>query len=93
MLKNERGRYLQGWELMPKLGFKRGSHLPMEGFETRVVDGVQFRCLPNYHLGIGPKRSRHRILYACTCGLWIPFGRAGQHMKGKVHREMEAEGA
>ena len=74
MLKHN-GYYLHAYQLLPKLGFSPGGHLPPEGFPERLVEGVQFRCLP-----ATPGRRKHRIEYRCaTCDRWIPYGRAGQH--------------
>jgi hypothetical protein len=79
MLKNQRGHFMQGWELMPILGFNRGGHLPPEGFGPIEVHGVTFKCEP----ALGGK---HRVKYFCIpCRKWIPYGRAGQHVKGAKH--------
>lgn len=73
MLRNQWGRYLQSHELLPLLGIRR---LPIEGFHEREIQGVTFRCEP------ARSGSRHhRVKYLCTCGRWIPYGRAGQHSK------------
>jgi hypothetical protein len=72
MLKNQWGRYLQHHELYPKLGIE-GTILPKEGF-TKEIEGVLFRCTP-------ANGGKHRIQFECKCGKWIPFGRAGQHLK------------
>lgn len=81
-LKNERGRYLQHHELYPLLGLKPGQHLPKEGFRI-VVQGKMYYCDPAQEKG---RRSKHRIKTGCPkCGLLIPFGRMGQHMKRKDH--------
>jgi hypothetical protein len=91
MLKNGNGWFLQSYELMPLLGFQPGSHLPSEGFEPRMINGVTFKCepakAPRYNgNGRRVKVSKHRLFYLCTCMKWIPTGRASQHLKGKVHR-------
>jgi hypothetical protein len=92
MLRNEWGRYMQSHELMPKLGFKRGGHLPKEGFGPMVVDDVMFMCEPadglyDHMTGRKVKSNKHRIRYLCkTCRVWVPFGRAGQHDKGRNHK-------
>ena len=92
MLRNERGRFLQSHELLPKLGFKPGGHLPVEGFGPVCVDDVLFYCEPaaghfDVMTGKKVKSSRHRIRYLCkACRAWIPFGRASQHNKGKSHK-------
>ncbi|HEY7416893.1 MAG TPA: hypothetical protein VH593_17030 [Ktedonobacteraceae bacterium] len=92
MLRNSWGRFLHSHELMPLLGFKPGAHLPVEGFAPVVVQDVMFMCEPANGLmdastGRKVKSSRHRIRYLCKeCGAWIPFGRAGQHVKGREHK-------
>lgn len=97
MLKNERGYYLQGWELYPLLGITH-QKLPREGFEAREVQGVTFRCEPAQaprYRGDGRrvKISKHRLRYLCReCDKWIPFGRAAQHRKGREHKEAAKEG-
>lgn len=79
MLKNQRGQYMQGWELMPLLGFKTGDHLPKDGWIAKVVelpDGQQvtYTCLP-------ANGGKHRVKFHCKwCAQFIPFGRAGQHI-------------
>lgn len=85
MLRNKYGRYLQSHELMPLLGFERGGHLPREGFICRTVDlpdgqRAHFMCTPEARHANGRKSSQHRILVMCKCGMWIPFGRAAQHI-------------
>jgi hypothetical protein len=85
MLRNQHGRYLQSHELMPLLGLERGGHLPREGFICRTVDlpdgqRAHFQCLPETRHLNGRKSSKHRILVLCKCGMWIPFGRASQHV-------------
>lgn len=74
MLKNERGRFLQSYELMPLLGFKRGAHLPLAGFGPTEVQGTNFLCRP-----AKPGERKHRLLFECKCLRWVPFGRANQH--------------
>ena len=76
---------MQSHELMPVLGFKRGGHLPAEGFGPVEVQGVLFFCEPAQ---VGPRKSsKHRIKYFCkACKTWVPFGRAGQHNKGRQHK-------
>jgi hypothetical protein len=91
MLKNERGWFLQSYELRPILGL--GAHLPSEGFEPVEVQGTMFKCepamAPRYHNGRRVKVSKHRLFYLCTdCRRWIPFGRASQHRKGAKHKGM-----
>lgn len=86
MLRNKYGRFMQSHELMPALGFRRGEHLPKEGFDPIEVDGVMFTCYP----ATGAS-SKHRIHYLCkACGKWVPFGRATQHNRGRVHKERSA---
>lgn len=78
MIKNERGRYLNHFELMPLLGFEHGAHLPKEGFAPIKVQGQNFDCLP-------ANGGKHRIRFECQfCLKWIPFGRAGQHLKACI---------
>jgi hypothetical protein len=92
MLKNQYGRYMQSHELLPLLGFIPGHHLPPEGMAPISVQGVMFMCTPADGLydtfqGKKVKSSKHRIHYLCeACDKWIPFGRAGQHNKGKEHK-------
>lgn len=84
MLKNKNGWFLQTWELYPLLGLKPGAHLPPEGFPQREIQGVQFKCNP---AGNGGRRGPHRVFYLCEdCDRWVPFGRAGQHRKGREHK-------
>ena len=85
---NERGRTLQAWQLYPLLGIKPGCHLPVEGFSCREVDGLQVYCTPQRpHVG---KISTHRIFAICPCGQHVPFGRLGQHRRGKAHKSWAA---
>ena len=92
MLKNKNGWWMHHHELYPLLGIK-GSKLPVEGFGEIEVQGVHFRCAPqepttkrNWR-GNLVHRSKHRLFYFCEpCGGWIPFGRAGQHNRGKDHK-------
>jgi hypothetical protein len=92
MLRNSRGQFLGASELFPLLGFKRGGHLPSEGFEPREVDGVMFRCDPAHESKVNSwgrtvGSSKHRIHYLCkACDKWIPYGRAHQHVKGREHK-------
>lgn len=87
MLMNKYGRFMQSHELMPVLGFKPGQHLPKEGFEQKMVNGVWFQCDP----ATGAS-SKHRIHYLCdACLEWIPYGRAGQHNKGRDHKQNFAD--
>ena len=95
MLKNRYGRLMQSYELFPLLGIPAGGHLPKEGFGHREVQGVLFKCepamAPRYYERHGRMRkvkvSKHRVFYLCVeCSRWIPFGRAGQHRKGKEHK-------
>lgn len=79
-IKTEYGRWMQHHQLYPLLGMKAGDHLPKEGF-TKVIDGVRIICEP-----ATGARSKHRLKVNCSCGKLIPFGRMGQHMKGKEHR-------
>lgn len=79
MLRNERGYLMQAHEMLPALGFPRGGHLPPEGFEPRVVQGVNFRCLP-----AKPGSRKHRIEFQCVCDAWVPYGRANQHKCRRV---------
>ena len=94
MLKNERGWFMQEYELYPVLGI--GAKLPREGFPEVTVQGVTFKCepamAPRYtDRGTRVKVSKHRLFYLCAdCNKWIPFGRAGQHQKGQRHEEEEA---
>src|SRR5215467_5999208 len=98
-LYDEYGRLIDHPRLYPLLGFKRGHHLPKEGFEPRVVtdthgNSVMMKCEPvnpnirwSPYLGRYLKSSKHRITYRCeACQKWIPYGRAGQHRKGKEHK-------
>jgi hypothetical protein len=90
MLKNSYGRFMQSYELLPKLGFKPGHHLPPEGFGPTEVDGVTFICEPATSSRVNSygrtiSSSKHRLFYLCSCKKWIPCGRASQHMKGKSH--------
>jgi hypothetical protein len=92
MLRNERGWFLQNHELYPLLGIQAGGKLPREGFDPKEVQGVLFKCeparAPRYtDRGRRVKVSKHRLLYLCReCERWIPFGRAGQHRKGRNHK-------
>jgi hypothetical protein len=74
MLKDKRGYFLNHHALYRKLGLDPAKHLPVDGFEPRWCDGVLFKCEPE--LG-----GKHRIKFMCACSQWIPFGRAGQHMR------------
>jgi hypothetical protein len=74
MLRREHGWFLTASQMLPKLGFRKGGHLPPEGFPPREVEGVMFRCLP-----ATPGRRKHRIEFKCLCEAWVPYGRAGQH--------------
>jgi hypothetical protein len=96
MLKNQYGRFMQAHELLPLFGIPSGHHLPKEGFGIREIQGVQFMCRPaaeprtyeRYGLQRKVKVSKHRLFYLCKeCRAWIPYGRAGQHVKGKEHKE------
>lgn len=78
MLRNNYGRYMQSSELMPVLGFKRGGHLPHDGFAPTKVNGTWFQCLPKAQV---KTNKSHRLLCFCRCGRWVPFGRYGQHIK------------
>jgi len=77
---------MQQHELYPLLGIPAGGHLPADGWLCREVthEGYtrNFKCAPATTDG---RRSKHRVKYLCTCGEWIPFGRAGQHLKAKGH--------
>jgi hypothetical protein len=91
MLKNDYGRFMQSYELLPLLGISRGGHLPPEGFDPVEVQGIIFKCepsmAPRYRNGRRVKSSKHRVFYLCKdCTRWIPFGRAGQHRKGRQHK-------
>lgn len=82
---NARGRYVQHHELYPMLGLKVGQHLPDEGFR-KEVDGKMVYCDPVQKIA-GRNSSKHRIKIGCDkCGVLIPFGRMGQHMKRRDHR-------
>jgi hypothetical protein len=75
---------MQAHELFPALGFRRGGHLPLQGFEPRNVEAngqtAKFRCLP------ATGGRKHRIEYLCRwCLRWIPYGRAGQHNTSPAH--------
>lgn len=77
MLRNEYGRFVQHHELYPLLDLKRGAHLPDEGFMKSLRVGlrvVTYKCEP---IGV----PGQRVKFACDCGRWIPFGRAGQHLR------------
>jgi hypothetical protein len=63
--------------LYPLLGINAGGHLPKEGFPPREINGVMFKCDPAPKTE--GKSSKHRVRYLCSCGKWIPFGRAIQH--------------
>jgi len=82
MLRNQWGRFMQSRELLPALGLRPGRHIPAEGFGPTIVGGTIFCCEP-----AGRNRRLHRIFYRCeACERWLPFGRAGQHEKGREHR-------
>lgn len=84
-LKDERGYQINQTRLYPKLGLSSGGHLPKEGFEPRLVEGVLFKCEPSSGLG---NKSPHRVKYFCeACKLWIPYGRAVQHESGAAHKD------
>ena len=87
MLRNSYGRFLQHHELYPKLGLKPGAHLGTNGW-TKEVEGVLFYCRPIPLRPTGRKSSKHRIFVRCTkCHTLIPFGRIGQHLKRRDHKE------
>jgi|SRR5262245_31348849 len=102
MLRNQWGRQMAHYELYPLLGFNRGAHLPKEGFLERMVtdshgNSVCMMCLPanepkprankSVWDSRAPKSSKHRLFYLCEdCHCWVPFGRAGQHRKGREHK-------
>lgn len=98
MLKNQRGWFLQSYELLPLLGVPAGGHLPKEGFGPVEVQGVRFMCRPALAPRLRPdgrivKVSRHRLVYLCeACQKWIPTGRAYQHRKGRVHKNNAVNG-
>lgn len=74
------GDYPHTHELLPRLGFKAGQHLPADGFEPRNVDGVWFKCEPiNPPQANGRRTSKHRLFYLCDCGAWVSAGRSMQH--------------
>jgi len=81
-LKNKNGWWMQHHEIYPLLGLRVGQHLPPDGFD-RVVNGLRFICEPASET---PRRP-HRLFVQCTCDRLIPFGRIGQHIKGRQHKE------
>jgi hypothetical protein len=87
-LKNKNGWWMQHHELYPLLGLTPGSHLPDQGFTT-TVNGV-YVVVKDKHTGNGVKSSKHRVYVQCSCDRMIPFGRIGQHIKGRQHAEWSA---
>lgn len=85
MLRDQWGYFPHHHTLYPMLGLKPGHKLPAEGFASRQVQGVSFKCLPASP-GKG-RRSPHRLMMLCpVCNIWLPFGRYVQHSKGKKHK-------
>lgn len=79
MLRNYHGWFVQHNELYELLGLNPKRHLPDEGFEKTIRVGrrvVTYRCEP-----ATAESKGHRVKFLCDCGRWIPFGRAGQHLR------------
>lgn len=83
-------RWLQNHELYPRLPMKHKSILPDEGFDSIIIEltpGLFFPvfCTP-------ADGGRHRVKVRCSCGHDIPFGRMGQHYKGRYHKPLQGKG-
>ena len=84
--------FMQHHELYPLLGIK--DHLPVEGFpEIQITyDGQSalFKCDPIPQPKT--KRGAHRLKVFCkSCEVWIPFGKFGQHSRGRGHKQELAQ--
>ncbi len=85
MIRNSRNQYVHWHELYPLLGLNPKEHLPREGFEKEVeYNGrvVKYKCSPASTINPGVRGGKpQRVTFECDCGRWIPFGRAGQHIR------------
>jgi hypothetical protein len=84
-LKREHGWWHNHFTLYPLLGLTPGQHLPDEGF-VKKLGRFEVFCVPKICQIDTKSRSKHRIFVKCDCGKEVPFGRMGQHVKGRAHR-------
>lgn len=77
---NGRKYRMQSRQMLEALAFKAGHPIPKDYHGTFVVQGVPVTVLPSQG------GAKHRIMVSCSCGAFVPFGRLGQHEKGKAHK-------
>jgi hypothetical protein len=73
---------------MKMLHLKAGGHLPIEGMEPRIIQGIKIWVKPvpliaifQKHAGYGKKSSKHRVMAECPqCKREMSAGRLHQHV-------------
>lgn len=79
VVKDGRRYRMDSRDMMEALGFPSTGHIPEGAEGVYIIQGVRVEVRPSRG------GSKHRIFAQCECGEMVPFGRLGQHSKGRAH--------